>query len=166
MCNLLSIPLSLADGVQDRGVGDMGLHREQSRGKHPWDPLVLILAPTPHPTFTAVSFPQCQASVEATEIPESASSTCLCFLRCLMELSSSSLWPPWWPPQWPTAPAAPGTLSASSSHCASGGSRGSLMVRLGESREGGGQGRGLLTSPHAASRPLLSGHRDRYCGVL
>lgn len=161
VCNLLSIPLSLSDGVQDRGLGDMGLHRKQSRGKHPWDPLVLILAPT-LPTFTAVSFPQCQTSMEATEIPESALSTCLCFLRCLMELSSSSLWPPWWPPQWPTAPAAPGTLSASSSHCASGGSRGSLMVRLGESRWGWG----VRTSPHVASRPLLSGHRDRYCSVL
>lgn len=73
-----------------------------------------------------------------------------------MELSSSFLWPPWWPPQWPTAPAVPGTLSASSSHCASGGSRGSLTVRLGEA-EG-------LMSP--ASRPLLSGYRDRYCSVL
>lgn len=61
-----------------------------------------------------------------------------------MEQSSSSLWPPWWPPQWPTAPAAPGTPSASSSRCASGGSRGSLTVR--EGGGGGGGVRGPLTS--------------------
>lgn len=42
---------SVSDGVQDCGVGHMGLHREQGGGKLLWDPLVL--------TLTAVSFPQC-----------------------------------------------------------------------------------------------------------
>lgn len=39
------ILLSGSDGVQDRGVGDMGLHREQSRGKLPWDQLVATWCP-------------------------------------------------------------------------------------------------------------------------
>ena len=131
----VSPSLSVSDGVQDRGVGDMGLHREQSRGKLPWVLLVLVLGAP----FTAVSFPQCHATVEATD---TTATVCVCvcffflFFRCLMEPSSSFLWPPWWPLQWPTAPAARGTPSVSSSHCASGGSRGSLMVRLGGARGG------------------------------
>lgn len=45
----------------------MGLHREQSRGKHPWEPLVLIPPPDtpthpPTPRPTVVSLPQCQSS--------------------------------------------------------------------------------------------------------
>ena len=51
------------------------------------------------------------------------------FSRCLTVLSSCCPWPPWWPPRWPMGPAAPGMPSASSSLYASGGSRGSSMVR-------------------------------------
>lgn len=49
--------------------------------------------------------------------------------RCLMVQLLCCPWPQWWHPQWPMGPAAPGTPSASSSHYAFGGSRGSLMVR-------------------------------------
>lgn len=138
ICHLLSVPLSASDGVQDRGVGDLGLHREQSRGGYS---LGGAISPVARGPPAAVSLPQCQSAEEAK----------LCiFPRCLMELSSSFLWPPWWPPQWPTVPAAPGTPSGSSSRCASGGSRGLLMVRVG-----------------GADRcPLLSGHKDEYCNSL
>lgn len=125
-CNCLCIshcvtrslcPCLSADGVQDRGVGDLGLHREQSRGGYSLGGAISAVDRGPP---AAVSFPQCQSTEEAVYFP-----------RCLMELSSSSLWPPWWPPQWPTVPVAPGTPSVSSSRCASGGSRGLLMVRVG-----------------------------------
>lgn len=82
-----------------------------------------------------------------------------------MEPSSSSLWPQWWPPQWPTAPAAPGTPSASSSRCASGGSRGLLTVRE-EGVEAGAGSPGSDVPPPSAPCPLLSGHRDGYCSVF
>lgn len=50
-------------------------------------------------------------------------------VRCLMVPLLCCPWPQWWPPRWPMGLAAPGMPSASSSPCASGGSRGSLMVR-------------------------------------
>lgn len=140
LCHLLSVPVSASDGVQDRGVGDLGLHREQSRGGYSLGGAISSVARGPP---AAVSFPQCQSTEEAVYFP-----------RCLMELSSSSLWPPWWPPQWPTVPVAPGTPSVSSSRCASGGSRGLLMVRVGLA-EGG-----------TDICPLLSGHKDGYCNSL
>lgn len=108
----------------------MGLHREQSRGKLPRDPLVLILGAHFHcSVFPSMSY-RCGSCRNSSKRPFVFAR--VFFLRCLMELSSSFLWPPWWPPQLPMAPVVPGTPSASSSHCASGGSRGSLTVRLGE----------------------------------
>lgn len=71
----LSPSLSVSDGVQDRGVGDMGLHREQSRGKLPWVLLVLVLGAP----FTAVSFPQCHTTVEATD---TTATVCVCVCVC------------------------------------------------------------------------------------
>lgn len=102
LCNVLSVPVSAPDGVQDRGAGDLGLHREQSGGRYSLAGAISPVAPGP---LAAVSFPQCQAC---------RGSKVVYFPRCLMELSSSSLWPPWWPPQWPTVPAAPGTPLVSS----------------------------------------------------
>lgn len=121
-----------SDRVQDCGVGDLGLHREQSRGKLLWVPLYLLQA--------------APLSVTAHT----------CFHRCLMEPSSSSLWPQWWPRLWPTAPAAPGTPSGSSSLCAYGGSRGSSMVSWGGARGWGPQPMCPILSCQVVSSIILS----------
>lgn len=139
-CSLsLSLPPTpiptVSDRVQDRGVGDMGLHREQSRGRLPWVPLVLTWGPLSLQCHSFNVIAQTGNYISSKQYSSNLVSVCVfvCvhFLRCLMELSSYSLWPPWWPPQWPTAPAAPGMLSVSSLRCGSGGLKGSLTVRLG-----------------------------------
>lgn len=60
--NVLSVPVSASDGVQDRGVGDLGLHWEQSGGRYSPGGAISPVAPGP---LAAVSFPQCQAAEEA-----------------------------------------------------------------------------------------------------
>lgn len=99
------------DVVQDCGVRNMGLYREQSRGK-------------------LLSFQRSELQCHYLSVVtlKLMFFFLFCFLRFLTELSLFSLWPPWWPPPWPTAPAAPGMQSVSSSHYVYGGSRGSLMV--------------------------------------
>lgn len=54
---MLSVPVSASDGVQDRGVGDLGLHREQSGGRYGLGGAISPVAPGP---LAAGSFPQCQ----------------------------------------------------------------------------------------------------------
>lgn len=51
--------LSASDGVQDCGVGDMGLHREQSRGKLPWDQLVVTGCPFHCTVIPSMSYLNC-----------------------------------------------------------------------------------------------------------
>ncbi len=129
----------------------MGLHREQSRGKLPWVPLVLLLrAP-----FTAVSFPQCHTTVKATDITVTV---CVCiyffqvFDGAVIVLS--------------LAPMVASTVAnGPSSPWDAIGLIITLRIwrvkRIIDGEAGRGWGR---LSP--VSCPLLSGHRDRYCSVL
>lgn len=65
---MLCVPVSASDGVQDRGVGDLGLHREQSGGRYSLGGAISPVAPGP---LAAGSFPQCQ--------PAEGAKLCVCF---------------------------------------------------------------------------------------
>lgn len=59
---MLSVPLSASDGVQDRGVGDLGLHREQSGGGYSPGGAISPVAPGPSRCRVISSMSTCRGS--------------------------------------------------------------------------------------------------------
>lgn len=136
----------------------MGLHREQSRGKLPWDPLVLILeAPFHCSVIPSMSY-------HCGSYRNNSKHACACV--CLRVHGFSQVFDG----AVIVLSLAPMVASTVANGPSSPWDAIGLIITLriwrvkriidGET----GKGWGGLTSP--ASRPLLSGHRDRYCSVL